>query len=506
MTQLVPIEQVGQHLSDLAKQRAASGTALNQNFSDGVKDSFPVLSIKGKVFRARISGEETAFIDPATRAPVPFLDIVLVNASRALSKSYYAKGFTEGDLDPPQCWSLDSFKPDVSVMQKVSPTCQTCPMNQFGSRITENGKAAKACSDARRVAVVMPHQLGQDAQMLMLLRIPQSSLKNLKIYAELLARHQIEPGGCITRIGFDYQEAFPKLLFNFVAPLNDVQYQKVIDLAELPGTSAMLNAPDFDMAVSTPPQGNATPDAMAGQAQQAAPVLANLLDAGEQVQEVNTGVQGAPATSIITLPDGKKFDTVTGQYVVEEVKVEIVDPTKAEGVIPLPDGRFFDTKNNSYVDVVIIKQEEPVQEVVKVLDPATLTLPNGQFFHTLTQKFVTGPHKGDPEAGAPAPVTEEPKRKRRSSAEVAAEKAAKEAEAKQQAHGGMVDSPVPGEQPGPTSETSKLADLVAGASQQNNAAPQEEKPKQETAPANGVGAAPASLEALLGQLVPPSGS
>ena len=33
-------------------------------------------------------------------------------------------------------------------------------------------------------------------------------------------------------LAFDYQEAFPKLLFNFVAPLNDVEYSKVVEIAD----------------------------------------------------------------------------------------------------------------------------------------------------------------------------------------------------------------------------------------------------------------------------------
>jgi hypothetical protein len=82
--------------------------------------------------------------------------VVLVNASPNLAKSYYVKGFVDGDLNPPDCWSLDSLRPDASVVNKINPTCLDCPMNAFGSRVTPDGKAAKACSDARRMAVVLP--------------------------------------------------------------------------------------------------------------------------------------------------------------------------------------------------------------------------------------------------------------------------------------------------------------------------------------------------------------
>jgi len=51
------------------RQRFQQGTALNNNFSDGVRDAFPILSIKGKVFRARVNGQEQALIDPASGTP-----------------------------------------------------------------------------------------------------------------------------------------------------------------------------------------------------------------------------------------------------------------------------------------------------------------------------------------------------------------------------------------------------------------------------------------------------
>ena len=156
MSNIVPIDQAARAVSPLMRERMAAGKSVNSKFADGIRDAFPILSIKGKVFRARISGQETPFIDPQTRQPIAFLDLVMVNASRTLAKTFYIKGFAEGDMNPPDCWSLDSVRPDPSVANKVSPVCGTCPMNAFGSRITDNGKQAKACQDARRVAVVMP--------------------------------------------------------------------------------------------------------------------------------------------------------------------------------------------------------------------------------------------------------------------------------------------------------------------------------------------------------------
>ena len=136
MSNIVPIDQAARSISPLMRQRMAEGKGVNSNFSDGIRDAFPTLSIKGKVFRARISGQETPFIDPQTRQPIAFLDVVMVNASRTLAKTFYERGFSEGDMNPPDCWSLDSVRPDPSVANKQSLVCGTCPKNAFGSRIS----------------------------------------------------------------------------------------------------------------------------------------------------------------------------------------------------------------------------------------------------------------------------------------------------------------------------------------------------------------------------------
>lgn len=354
------------------RQRLAAGESLNSNFSSNAPESFPTLSIKGKVFRARIEGQEQPLMDPTTNTPIPYMDVVLVNASPRLAKAYYATGFTEGDNNAPNCWSLDSLRPDPSVAQKINPTCPSCPMNQFNSRVMENGKGAKACSDYRRVAVVMPHMLGTDNPIVFMLKIPQSSLKNLKGYADLLSRHQFETQGCITRMTFDHQEAYPKLLFNFVGPLNEAQYEQALLLAVSDKVKAMLMAPDFDNAPSTHP---VQADSVAGMVPQNPPVIGT---APLMPQTVSASVQqpapvqpATPATpqasTIIPLPDGRFFDQATGQFV--EAPTPVVDPN----VITLPDGKRYNTLTQQYVEVQAPAQATPAAKrpAKKAKEPVT---------------------------------------------------------------------------------------------------------------------------------------
>ena len=54
---IIPIGQA--RVPAAMRARLQGGVALNKNFSDGVRDAFPMLSIKGKVFRIRIDRKST---------------------------------------------------------------------------------------------------------------------------------------------------------------------------------------------------------------------------------------------------------------------------------------------------------------------------------------------------------------------------------------------------------------------------------------------------------------
>jgi hypothetical protein len=386
MTNIVPISQA--KMPAAMRDRMNSGAAVTKNFEEGVRDSFPLLSIKGKVFRIRISGQETPLIDQQTRQVIPSLDVVMINASPQLAKAYYVKGFEEGEFNQPDCWSLDSVKPDPMVPNKVSQTCINCPMNVFGSApsrdATQGKRGGKACQDARRVAVMMPGHLELEEPLVFMMRVPATSLKNLKAYAQLLERQGWEPAACVTRLQFDYQEAYPKLIFNFVDGLNDEEYARVIDIAESKATADMLLAPDFDVAVSEEPVQS---DRVEARVRQAAPVMeTDLRQAGAVQQEQPKTQQEQPPAqqqAIHAVPD---------------------DPN----IIELPDGQWFDQSTGEYIDRPQAKVDMPAN------DPNVTALPDGRFFNRTTRVFVSGPEVGAKvvEAAPEAKPAEPPKKAR----------------------------------------------------------------------------------------------
>jgi hypothetical protein len=225
-----------------ARARLQAGTALAGNFSEGVIDSFPMISFRGKVFRFRFQGEEKPHLDPQSGHPIPYLDVVLLNASPNISKAFYDTGFTEGANTPPTCWSIDGIRPDASVQAKQNPTCPDCRQNAFGSRVTPAGKQAKACQDRRRLVVGLAAGFGQREVLPIMLNAPQSSLKPMREYVMFLQRNGFPPNACVTRLSFDFNEAYPKLTFNFVQPLTDQQYAIAEQLENDDRTKRILQA------------------------------------------------------------------------------------------------------------------------------------------------------------------------------------------------------------------------------------------------------------------------
>ena len=209
----------------------ATPEAMNE-LSGGVTSGFPIIGYKGKVWRLREKGGEKLHVDDQNNA-MPTIDVVLVQANPNPSKIFYDKKFEEGTNEAPRCFSNDGTKPDPSVQNPISKVCATCPNNVWGSRITDNGKKSRACSDARRMAVVFAQDLyenGEDCQKF-LLRVPPASLNPLKDYAEkVLAPKGIPFFGIVTRIGFDVQAAHPQFVFKPARFLNDEEAEAIVKL------------------------------------------------------------------------------------------------------------------------------------------------------------------------------------------------------------------------------------------------------------------------------------
>ena len=190
---------------------------------------FPVMSIKGKVFALVKGGERETLMNPNdTDEVATSINVVTLKANSGLSKVWYAKNFVEGSDAKPDCFSHDGVAPDPSVESPQSKKCSICPKNQWGSKVSEDGKKMKACADSRRLAIANPDELDDP----ILLRAPAATLKPLAEYGESLAKRGVPYNAVVTKIGFDREAASPKLTFkaiSFVSEEQFAQIQNVVD-------------------------------------------------------------------------------------------------------------------------------------------------------------------------------------------------------------------------------------------------------------------------------------
>ncbi len=226
----------------------------NSALSAGIAESFPVLSFRGKVWRVRYGGEATPILMEGD--PVPAILCVIVQANPQLSKLYYAGAYEEGSSDAPTCFSLDGITPDQTAEAKQSPTCAACPHNVWGSKITPQGTKTKACSDSRRLAVVpFPDLANEKYGGPMLLRVPPASFKELVRYSKHLSDIGGQFSAVVTRIGFDLEAAFPKLVMREVRGLTIEEYKQVVEMRTLDTVERMLSASEQDIAAIAPDPG-----------------------------------------------------------------------------------------------------------------------------------------------------------------------------------------------------------------------------------------------------------
>lgn len=229
----------------ISKRAAAVSDMLGTDDDDlisGVSGGFSVISFRGSKWRIKHNGQETLVVNQDGEA-VASLKVLMLKASPNVAKTYYEGGYVEGSTDEPDCFSNDGIKPDASVQEPISKSCANCPKNAFGSRITEQGKKSKACSDVRRVAVLPEGDFANEAGGgPLLLRVPAASLSELVAYGNLMKSKGFKYNQVISRVSFDPETAYPRLKFNAVRPITDEEAEELEGLIQDAGFMAKVES------------------------------------------------------------------------------------------------------------------------------------------------------------------------------------------------------------------------------------------------------------------------
>lgn len=114
----------------------------------------------------RISPRNGKFVrvvngDVAGKLPAPLRAVLVGVAQASAQRTFYMKAYDpSAEATPPDCWSNDGVHPDVKVKNPQGKTCETCPQNIKGS----GQGSTRACRFERRIAVVLPDEVGSNNQ------------------------------------------------------------------------------------------------------------------------------------------------------------------------------------------------------------------------------------------------------------------------------------------------------------------------------------------------------
>ena len=228
MANIVPFNE-----SKLPAHIRAMSNNKNSDLLSGMGGvSFPVISIEGKVFSIKRKGSDPEIVnEPGTKVPARALQVVIIKAGPSGNKSaqvFYAGKYVKGSDAKPTCYSNDGVSPASDATEPQAAKCAVCAQNQWGARITEDGKKAKACQSSKRLAVAAPDLLNDP----MLLRVPTTSLRALGEYADYLDKRGVSYQAVVTEISFDWTVPHQLLTFKPIGFIDEASVAQVAEMME----------------------------------------------------------------------------------------------------------------------------------------------------------------------------------------------------------------------------------------------------------------------------------
>jgi len=222
MSNLATLKDMPAHLQnvkldDFTKAFSSSGGSIKR------------ITLRGRVFRLVDGGKEIS------KNTDPYMDVVIVNGSKTVQKTWYAGEYNPDETSIPDCWSSDGERPDADVPNPQGARCKECAQAIKGSA----GAGRAACRFSMRLAVVLANNTRGDIYQLIL---PQKSLFGqgdvdhmpFLQYAKYVAQSGYNLNMMATRMTFDTDSDFPKLTFSNAEFLDSDGYADAVDQGESP--------------------------------------------------------------------------------------------------------------------------------------------------------------------------------------------------------------------------------------------------------------------------------
>lgn len=221
---------------------------LGTNIPD--RQTVPSLSYEGKMWTIVKDGNKTKLqVQNADgdMVPVPIMRVVILNFNGDRGRAYYPGTYNPAASAAPTCWSADGKAPDASVKEKQAALCASCPQSVKGSKVME-GREMVACSSHRMIAVAPAFDLAGDPLRLKIAvtsdydkEIVEHGWFAFRQYVDYLkSRGVTHTALVVTKIKFDPNPAYPKLLFALDRVLTQAEVATVKEALKNPKVAELL--------------------------------------------------------------------------------------------------------------------------------------------------------------------------------------------------------------------------------------------------------------------------
>jgi hypothetical protein len=293
----------------------------------------PYISIKASKWRLVSADGEEAMVNQL------HLDVIVLGGNEHVSKTYYAGAYdpASGNAVPPTCFSDNGVAPSSVSMVPQAPLCASCAFNAWGSKVTPTGSQVKACTDSKKLAVVLASDTpiivngaattAKALDQIYLLRVPAASMRGWRDYAKGIRGHGAPIVGLVTVLTFDPAAAYPLMLFKASKFVDEATFRKSQALLERPGIAEFVGANDVPRTSTALP--GPVPQHLTGQLQQPEPAPAPVAAAPVVVAPAPVPVAAAPAPA--TRPRGRPPAAATAP-------APVAAPTPAPTLFAAPAG------------------------------------------------------------------------------------------------------------------------------------------------------------------------
>ena len=150
----------------------------------------------------------------------PPIDAVIVDAFDNM-RAYYS------DDEIIICTSGDGVKPSDKSSVPQAKQCAVCPQSIWGSRITPNGKRAKACTEYATLKLITLEESNRA-----LLRVPSTSLRSFREYKKSLSSRGYGLKNVVTHINVRPLENYDLLTFKVGRFLKEIELNSIIRVSK----------------------------------------------------------------------------------------------------------------------------------------------------------------------------------------------------------------------------------------------------------------------------------